>query len=237
VSEFNFFLGTSDEGLVADIAYAEYGFNRTDVTDEERQYYVDRIAAAKAEQERRSLLPQVWVVTTVWSATDESDTFGDYPLSSLALFEKEDDAKKFAMAELAHHDLGREKASEEDPDWPEGDDDDVAPIGLPREGRGLRRQVLSPTLTRHRLARHMKSAGVYYCTAHDGVANEDQDECDFAEGMSYEALECVEHGTHLTDCDDDGFCNTCGQQEKPCVFHECFYDPDKPVRLIDMETT
>jgi len=24
--------------------------------------------------------------------------------------------------------------------------------------------------------------------------------------------ECIENGTHLTDCDDDGYCNYCGEQ-------------------------
>jgi len=31
--------------------------------------------------------------------------------------------------------------------------------------------------------------------------------------MKTELEECIENGTHLVSCDDDGFCNECGHQE------------------------
>lgn len=93
-----------------------------------------RLAAVKAEQERRTAL-QVWVVTSVWSPNDDSDSFGEYPLSTLALFRDEDDAVQFATLELANHDLSREKDSEEFPD--DEDDDDVAPLALKRNDEGV----------------------------------------------------------------------------------------------------
>jgi len=40
-------------------------------------------------------------------------------------------------------------------------------------------------------------AGVYYCTAHNGIANEDQDTCDF-----YDSIDGDE-----------------------CIFHPCYYNP------------
>lgn len=38
--------------------------------------------------------------------------------------------------------------------------------------------------------------------------------------------ECIESGLHLTDCDNDGFCNHCGYQEDyiPCEYcgQDCY---------------
>jgi hypothetical protein len=33
-------------------------------------------------------------------------------------------------------------------------------------------------------------------------------------------LECIEKGVHLTSCDDDGFCNNCGEQESEEEFKD-----------------
>lgn len=45
--------------------------------------------------------------------------------------------------------------------------------------------------------------------------NSDLDEDDDNDGeYRYDTLEeCVESGEHLSDCDDDGYCNHCGNQE------------------------
>jgi hypothetical protein len=36
--------------------------------------------------------------------------------------------------------------------------------------------------------------------------------------METKLLECIENGTHLVNCDNDGFCNVCGFQDEPMRF-------------------
>jgi hypothetical protein len=78
----------------------------------------------RAEQARREPLPKVWVVTSVWSPKDESDSLGEYPLSGLALFEDKDTALKFAIAEVVNY------AQEDE------DDEDATPVGLTEKDDG-----------------------------------------------------------------------------------------------------
>ena len=45
--------------------------------------------------------------------------------------------------------------------------------------------------------------------------DENDDPVYLSGGYMYYTLEdCIESGEHLTSCDDDGFCNLCGNQEE-----------------------
>ena len=58
--------------------------------------------------------PRVWVVASVWAPKDESDSFGEYPLSALAVFGNLDDAKEYAEKEIANHTLTSDTEDTED---------------------------------------------------------------------------------------------------------------------------
>lgn len=57
----------------------------------------------------------------------------------------------------------------------------------------------------------MEPAGVYYCTLHSGIANEDNDRCDFFDPHNPE-----------NEVDEDG-------EPVACIFHACVYDPNSPL--------
>lgn len=60
----------------------------------------------------------------------------------------------------------------------------------------------------------MQQAGVYYCSRHDGIANEDERRCDFGRDPHPFGPEGED------EFDEDG-------EPRPCVLHPCYYDPEE----------